>query len=175
MKRLRDTWYLGTADAVYQNMQTIEDSGLPFVLILSADHVYKMNYLQMLKWHMDYGSDVTVATTQIPPAEASRFGIVCTSGESEITGFEEKPKHNQAGRSHRNPDACSASMGIYLFSTPVLLDVLQEDAVDAKSTHDFGRDILPRLINSCGVQAYDFVDENRKTVRYWRDVGTLES
>jgi glucose-1-phosphate adenylyltransferase len=116
MKRLRDTWYLGTADAVYQNMQTIEDSGLPFVLILSADHVYKMNYLQMLKWHKDHDADVTVATTQIPPAEASRFGIVCASAEAEITGFEEKPKHNQPGRSHRNPDACSASMGIYLFS-----------------------------------------------------------
>jgi glucose-1-phosphate adenylyltransferase len=175
MKRLRDTWYLGTADAVYQNIQTIEDSGLPFVLVLSADHVYKMNYLQMLKWHMDHEADVTVATTQIPPAEASRFGIVRAGANSEINGFEEKPSHNQAGRSHFNPDACSASMGMYLFSTPVLIEALREDAMDSKSTHDFGKDILPQLIKGYRVQAYDFVDENRKTVRYWRDVGTLES
>lgn len=174
-RRLRDTWYLGTADAVYQNIQSIEEEGLPFVLILSADHVYKMNYGQMLKWHLEHDAGVTVATTQVIPAEARRFGIVCTAWDGRVTGFEEKPKHNRATRSRSNPDACSASMGIYLFSTAVLLQALREDAQDACSTHDFGKDILPRLAESGRVHAWDFVDENRKTVRYWRDVGTLDS
>ena len=174
-KRLRDTWYLGTADAVYQNIQSIEEEAVPFVLILSADHVYKMNYAQMLKWHQEHQADVTVATTQVAPSEASRFGIVSATASCRITAFEEKPKHNRARRSHVNPDVCNASMGVYLFSTPVLLAALRHDAADLNSTHDFGKDILPRLIKDYRVHAYDFVDENRKTVRYWRDVGTLDS
>jgi glucose-1-phosphate adenylyltransferase len=173
-KRLRDTWYLGTADAIYQNIQSVEEEALPYVLILSADHVYKMNYRHMLQSHMEHDADVTVATTQVAPCDANRFGIVCTGTDGEISGFEEKPQHS-AERSRFNPEACSASMGIYLFSTPVLLKALREDAEDAHSNHDFGRDILPKLIGAGNVFAYDFVDENRKEVRYWRDVGTLES
>jgi glucose-1-phosphate adenylyltransferase len=174
-KRIRETWYLGTADAIYQNIQSIEEEGLPYVLILSADHVYKMNYEHMLHWHIGHDADATVATTLIPPSEAGRFGIVRAGADSEISGFEEKPQHDQPHRSHFNPNACSASMGIYLFSTPVLLDALRRDAENAQSAHDFGKDILPKLIGRGRVSAYDFVDENRKDVRDWRDVGTLES
>ena len=173
-KRLRDTWYLGTADAIYQNIQSIEDEGLPYVLILSADHVYKMNYRHMLQSHVEREADVTVATTQVAPSDASRFGIVRFGANCEITGFEEKPQH-EAQRSRFNPEACSASMGIYLFSTPVLLEALRADASNPHSSHDFGKDILPKLIGGGKVFAYDFIDENRKEVRYWRDVGTLDS
>jgi glucose-1-phosphate adenylyltransferase len=174
-QRLRDTWYLGTADAVYQNMQSIVDERLPYVLILSADHVYKMNYAHMLDWHVERGADVTVATTRISPSDSGRFGIVSMDEEYSIQEFEEKPAHDRAARSRFHQDVCSASMGVYLFSTPVLLEALKEDAEDDSSSHDFGRDVLPRLMGRRRVVAYDFVDENRKDMVYWRDVGTLEA
>jgi glucose-1-phosphate adenylyltransferase len=174
-QRLRDTWYLGTADAVYQNMQSIVDEHLPYVLILSADHVYKMNYAHMLDWHIERGADVTVATTRINPSDSSRFGIVSMDAEYSIQDFHEKPPKERAARSHFRHDACSASMGVYLFSTAVLLEALKEDAEDDSSSHDFGRDVLPKLMGRRRVVAYDFVDENKKDVIYWRDVGTLEA
>jgi len=174
-QRLRDTWYLGTADAVYQNMQSIADEHLPYVLILSADHVYKMNYANMLNWHVEQGADVTVATTRISPSDSSRFGIVSMDAEYSIRDFHEKPLVEHAARSHFREDACSASMGVYLFSTSVLLEALKEDAEDEHSSHDFGHDVLPKLIGRRRVVAYDFVDENKKDVIYWRDVGTLEA
>jgi glucose-1-phosphate adenylyltransferase len=174
-QRLRDTWYLGTADAVYQNMQSIVDEHLPYVLILSADHVYKMNYAHMLDWHVEQGADVTVATTRISPSDSGRFGIVSMDAEYSIQDFNEKPSKEQAARSRFKQDACSASMGVYLFSTPVLLEALLEDAEDELSSHDFGRDVLPKLIGRRRVVAYDFVDENKKEMVYWRDVGTLEA
>jgi len=174
-QRLRDTWYLGTADAVYQNMQSIVDEHLPYVLILSADHVYKMNYAHMLNWHIERGADVTVATTRINPSDSSRFGIVSMDDDYSIQDFHEKPPEEHAARSHFRQDACSASMGVYLFSTSVLLEALKEDAEDDSSSHDFGRDVLPKLMGRRRVVAYDFVDENKKDVIYWRDVGTLEA
>jgi glucose-1-phosphate adenylyltransferase len=174
-QRLRDTWYLGTADAVYQNMQSIVDEHVPYVLILSADHVYKMNYAHMLNWHIERGADVTVATTRINPSDSSRFGIVSMDAEYSIQDFHEKPPEEYAARSHFREDACSASMGVYLFSTAVLLEALKEDAEDDSSAHDFGHDVLPKLMGRRRVVAYDFVDENKKDVIYWRDVGTLEA
>lgn len=174
-RRLRDTWYLGTADAVYQNLQSIEEEATPYTAILSADHIYKMNYQHMLEWHLETGADVTLATTQVAPEEASRFGIVAIDDTYRIDDFEEKPKHGLPRRSRFNPNACSASMGVYLFATGVLVDSLIEDAGDDASTHDFGRDILPKLMGRRRLVAYDFVDENRKEIRYWRDVGTLDA
>ena len=174
-QRLRDTWYLGTADAVYQNMQSIADEHLPYVLILSADHVYKMNYAHMLNWHVERGADVTVATTRISPSDSSRFGIVSMDADYSIRDFHEKPQKEHAAHSHFRQDACSASMGVYLFSTAVLLEALKEDAEDDSSSHDFGHDVLPKLMGRRRVVAYDFVDENKKDVIYWRDVGTLEA
>jgi len=177
-QRLRDTWYLGTADAVYQNIQSIVDEHLPYVLILSADHVYKMNYAHMLDWHVERGADVTVATTKIHPSDSDRFGIVSMDADYSIQGFDEKPPQERAVRSRFHQDACSASMGVYLFSTPVLLEALLEDAEDESSSHDFGRDVLPKLMGRRRVIAYDFVDKNKdenKKENYWRDVGTLEA
>jgi len=174
-KRVSEHWYRGTADAVYQNAQSIEVEDLPYTLILSADHIYKMNYQYMLDWHVLHGADVTVATTQVTPEETSRFGIVEIDSNFRITGFEEKPRENPA-RSRFNADMCSASMGVYLFSTRALLDVLAEAHGDANTSHDFGKDILPRLVErGHSVYAYDFIDENKKEVRYWRDIGTLDA
>ncbi|MBI4907840.1 MAG: glucose-1-phosphate adenylyltransferase [Acidobacteria bacterium] len=174
-RRLSDTWYLGTADAVYQNIQSIEEEGAPYTLVLSADHIYKMNYQHMLEWHIERCADVSVATTQVAPEEAPRFGIVGMDESFRIHAFEEKPGHDQPLRSRFNPSVCSASMGVYLFSTAVLLEALLADAEDLESAHDFGRDVLPKLLSRQRVVAYDFIDENRKEIRYWRDVGTLDA
>lgn len=175
-QRISSHWYLGTADAVYQNAQTIVEEGLPHTLVLAADHVYKMNYQHMLRWHLEREANVTVATTQVTPHEAKRFGIVSIDADFRISGFEEKPQHDSPPRSRFNPEMCSASMGIYLFDTRVLLDALEANSAKKDSSHDFGKDILPELVaGGSRVYAYDFVDENKKEVRYWRDIGTLDA
>ncbi|MCC6344748.1 MAG: glucose-1-phosphate adenylyltransferase [Bryobacterales bacterium] len=175
MKRVHDDWYLGTADAVYQNIESIVAESPRNTLILSGDHIYKMNYQEMKDWHVKTGADVTIATIQISPAEAERFGIAQIGDHYRVIGFEEKPKHGNPTRSIFNPDMVSASMGIYLFRTEVLLEALRRDAEDPQSAHDFGKNILPRLIDTHQVVAYDFRDLNDKRIRYWRDVGTLDA
>src|SRR4051812_39661823 len=174
MKRVSESWYQGTADAVYQNIYSIGSEQPRHVLILSGDHIYKMNYGLMLQQHNDSAADVTLATIQIDPAEVFRFGVVDVDREHRVVGFEEKPKETRL-RSPSNPDKCSASMGIYLFNTDVLIPVLLKDAEDPNSSHDFGKDILPKMMGDYRVYAYDFVDENKKEALYWRDVGTLEA
>jgi glucose-1-phosphate adenylyltransferase len=175
MKRVSDEWYQGTADAVYQNLHSILTEAPDQVLILSADHIYKMDYGDMIDWHASKGADITIATTQIDPAEASRFGVAQIDHGYRVYGFEEKPKHCNPVRSVFNPDMISASMGIYVFSTKVLIDELLADAEDPNSSHDFGRDILPKCLERRRVVAYDFNDINAKAARYWRDVGTLDA
>ncbi len=174
-RRPRDTWYLGTADAVYQNIPSIEEADPRFVLILSADHVYKMNYQGMLRRHLEEDADVTVATTHALPREPGRFGIVEVEGDFELTGFAEKAVVGGAEDAGSTPATYRASMGVYLFSTPELLEALREDAADSHSDHDFGRNVLPRLIGRRRVFAYDFTDEQPRRPRYWRDVGTLDA
>ncbi len=175
MKRMHDDWYLGTADAVYQNIESIEAENPDNVLILSADHIYKMNYDEMTDWHRQHRADITIATIQIPPEESDRFGVAQINPAYRIVGFEEKPKHGHPARSPFDPTMVSASMGIYLFNTPILLNALREDAANPDSSHDFGKDILPKMIQAHRVVAYDFHDLNAKRVRYWRDVGTLDA
>jgi len=175
MKRIHDDWYLGTADAVYQNIESIRSEGSELTMILAGDHIYKMDYQEMVRWHQQRRADVTIATIQIPLEEADRFGIVEIDASHRAIGFEEKPHHGHPARSMFNPQMASASMGIYVFNTAVLCQALLDDAEDADSRHDFGRDILPKLISRAHVIAYDFRDLNRKTVRYWRDVGTLDA
>lgn len=175
MKRVHEDWYLGTADAVYQNIESIASENPDYVLILSGDHIYKMDYHEMVDSHQRMLSDITIATIQIPPQEADRFGIVELDPNYRVVGFEEKPRHGNPVRSRFNPDMVSASMGIYVFDTPKLIQALMEDAEDPESSHDFGRDILPKWISRANVCAYDFRDLNKKTVRYWRDVGTLDA
>src|SRR5260221_1917379 len=174
MKRVSENWYMGTADAVYQNIYSIGSEEPKYVIILSGDHIYKMNYGLMLKQHEDSGSDVTLATLPISPDQVSAFGVVEVGSNSEVIGFEEKPKETKI-RSPFNPDMVDVSMGIYLFNTDVLLPELIKDAEDPNSKHDFGHDILPKLLGRFKMQAFNFVDENKQKALYWRDVGTLEA
>jgi len=174
MKRVSENWYMGTADAVYQNIYSIGSEQPKYVLVLSGDHIYKMNYDLMMRQHVDAGADVTLATILIDPSESSRFGVVEIDRESRVVGFEEKPKSTQL-RSPFNPNMCSGSMGVYLFNTDVLLPALLKDAEDPESSHDFGHDILPKLLDEYRVYAFNFIDENKKEALYWRDVGTLDA
>jgi glucose-1-phosphate adenylyltransferase len=174
MKRVSENWYMGTADAVYQNIYSIGSEQPKYVIVLSGDHIYKMNYDLMMRQHVDAGADVTLATILIDPSESSRFGVVEIDRESRVVGFEEKPKSTQL-RSPFNPNMCSGSMGVYLFNTDVLLPALLKDAEDPESSHDFGHDILPKLLDEYRVYAFNFIDENKKEALYWRDVGTLDA
>ena len=174
MQRVSANWYMGTADAVYQNIYSIGAEQPKHVLILSGDHIYKMNYGLMLDHHNDAGADVTLATLPIRPDEVSRFGVVEVSRTGEVVGFHEKPKTTNL-RSPFNPSMVDASMGIYLFNTDVLLPALMKDAEDPNSKHDFGHNILPGILGRYKISAYNFVDENKQNALYWRDVGTLEA
>jgi glucose-1-phosphate adenylyltransferase len=174
MQRVSKSWYQGTADAVFQNIYSIGSEEPKHVLILSGDHIYKMNYALMLQQHCDSGSDVTIATLPINPDEVSQFGVVEVARNGEVTGFIEKPKETSI-RSPFNPEMVDASMGIYLFNTDVLLPELVKDSEDPDSKHDFGHNILPKLLGRYKVNAYNFVDENKQRALYWRDVGTLEA
>jgi glucose-1-phosphate adenylyltransferase len=172
--RVSTTWYLGTADAVYQNIYSIGSERSDYVFVLSGDHIYKMNYQKMLQQHVDAGADVTVATIETSPEEAAqRFGVLETDQHWRILGFEEKPANPK--RSRANPAMVNASMGVYLFNTQLMIPILIADAEDPNSTRDFGRDILPRIIEKYRIFAYNFVDENRTEALYWRDVGTLDA
>jgi len=174
MKRVSENWYMGTADAVYQNIYSIGSEQPKYVLILSGDHIYKMNYDLMMRQNFDANADVTLATILIDPSESSRFGVVDIDRDSRVVGFEEKPKSTQL-RSPFNLNMCSGSMGVYLFNTDVLLPALLKDAEDPDSSHDFGHDILPKLLDEYRVYAFNFIDENKKEALYWRDVGTLDA
>jgi len=174
MKRVSEKWYLGTADAVYQNIYSIGSEQSKHVIILSGDHIYKMNYQLMLDQHRDAGADVTLATILIDPSETRHFGVVEIARDGRITGFEEKPKVTRL-RSPYNPDMVAGSMGVYIFNTDVLLPVLLKDAEDPGSSHDFGKDILPRILDQYKIYSYNFIDENMKEAQYWRDVGTLDA
>ena len=174
MQRVSKSWYQGTADAVYQNIYSIGSEEPEHVIILSGDHIYKMNYALMLDHHRDSGADVTLATLPVAPTEVAAFGVVEVARNGEVTGFEEKPKETKI-RSPFNPDMVDVSMGIYIFNTDVLLPELIKDAEDPHSKHDFGHNILPNILGRFKMLAYNFVDENKQKALYWRDVGTLEA
>jgi len=174
MQRVSADWYKGTADAVYQNIYSIGNERSKYVLILSGDHIYKMNYELMLAQHQASGADVTLATILIDPSQSGSFGVVELARDGRVTGFQEKPKVTDL-RSPYNPEMISASMGIYLFNTDVLIPALLKDAEDTNSRHDFGYNILPKMVDDYKVYSFNFIDENRKEALYWRDVGTLEA
>ena len=175
MKRVHEDWYQGTADAVFQNFQSIEAEAPDITLMLSGDHIYKMDYREMINWHRSHEADITIASIRISPEEASRFGILEIAPDYRVTGFEEKPQHSSPAPSIFDPATVSASMGVYVFNTDVLLRALHADAQDPDSSHDFGRDVIPGNIDKARVVAYDFHDINAKQVLYWRDVGTLDA
>ena len=174
MQRVSANWYMGTADAVYQNIYSIGSEQPKYVIILSGDHIYKMDYSRMLQHHIEVEADVTLATLPIEPADVSRFGVVEVAKNGDVVGFDEKPKTTKM-RSPFNPEMVDASMGIYIFNTDVLLPALMKDAEDPDSKHDFGHNILPSILGKYKMTAYNFVDENKKQALYWRDVGTLDA
>ncbi len=172
--RVSQQWYQGTADAVYQNIYSIGSERSKYVFILSGDHIYKMNYAKMLRQHIDSAADVTVATIEVPSEEAAKqFGVIETDKDWRIIGFEEKPSKPKT--SPHKPTHCNASMGVYIFNTNLLIPMLMADSEDPKSAHDFGKDILPRIISKNRVFAYNFIDENNEKSLYWRDVGTIDA
>ena len=153
-------WYKGTANAIYQNMEFIEKYDPEYVLILSGDHIYKMDYSKMLDYHKEKGADCTIAVLEVPLEEASRFGILSTDDDNKIFKFSEKPK---------NPDSTKASMGIYIFNKSKLFDYLNADAADEASSNDFGKNIIPNMLGAGEkMYAYPFAG-------YWKDVGTIAS
>jgi len=173
-QRTSDHWYRGTADAIYQNIYTIEQERPDQVLILAGDHVYKMNYADMAAFHRMHKADVTVGVIEMERQRAARhFGIVEVDAQHRIVGFEEKPAHPKTIPG--DPEHCYVSMGIYLFSRDVLQRALIEDAQRSDSSHDFGKDVIPSIARSERVVAYNFKDENKKESKYWRDIGTLDA
>ena len=170
--RTGENWYLGTADAIYQNLYSIEPIDCREVLVLSGDHIYKMDYQKMVAFHRAKGASVTLAGLEVPLGDANRFGILQVNEDNRAIGFLEKPEKPRP--SPHNPNTTLASMGVYLFDKDTLIRACYDDA-EQMSSHDFGKDILPKLIKTDPVYVYPFVDENRKEAEYWRDVGTLDS
>jgi glucose-1-phosphate adenylyltransferase len=172
-KRVGEHWYLGTADAVYQNLYSIVNEKPTHIIVLSGDHVYKMDYSKMLRFHVDHGADATIGAIEVPLAEGHRFGIVVVRDDDRVVGFEEKP--TQPRPSPGAADTALASMGVYIFRADVLVRALEEDAARTDSEHDFGKNILPSMIHTAPVYCYRFYDENKKAAKYWRDIGTLDA
>jgi glucose-1-phosphate adenylyltransferase len=171
-----ESWYSGTANAVYQNLRILEETRPDRVLILGGDHIYKMDYSIMLAEHVDRGSEVTIACLEVPIEHASEFGVMSVDAEQRIVAFTEKPVH-PAALSHR-PTHALASMGIYIFETELLVSELTRDAGDPNSNHDFGKDIIPSLLARHRVFAHGFSASCVNTVNtapYWRDVGTVDA
>ncbi len=171
-QRISDQWYQGTADAVYQNIYTLEKEQPELVLILSGDHIYKMDYRNMALFHQEKKADLTIACMDVPLDEGKRFGVIQTNEENRIVGFHEKP--SVPIPSPNNPEVTFASMGIYLFNTRTLVKAIIDDAKQ-NTNHDFGKNIIPEMIHSKKVYAYPFTDENNNGLNYWRDIGTLDA
>jgi glucose-1-phosphate adenylyltransferase len=171
-KRVSEHWYQGTADAVYQNLYSITRESPQYLVVLSGDHVYKMDYSRMLRFHRERHAAATLAAIEVPLGDAYRFGIVAVDESDRVTGFQEKPKN--APVIPGSPELALASMGVYIFDTAVLVQALEADAT-RQTTHDFGKDIIPALIHQAPVYAYRFYDENKKAAKYWRDIGTLDA
>lgn len=177
-QRVSETqWYEGTADAVYQNIDIIEAYNPEYMVILAGDHVYKMDYEYMLQQHVDSGADVTVGCLEVPRVEATGFGVMHVNEKDEIIDFVEKPA-NPPGIPDK-PDFALASMGIYVFHTKFLAEVLKRDAADPSSNRDFGKDIIPYIVKNGSAVAHRFhkscVRSDFERESYWRDVGTIEA
>lgn len=171
-KRVGDHWYLGTADAVYQNLYSVVREQPRHIVVLSGDHVYKMDYGKMLRAHKDAGAAATLAVIEVSLEEARRFGVVEVDAAERIVDFQEKPERPVP--TPDNPDLALGSMGVYVFDADVLVAELEADA-RRPTSHDFGKDIIPALIDRVPVYAYRFHDENKKAAKYWRDIGTIDA
>ena len=173
-----DKWYQGTADAIYQNLGIIQYEDPDLVLVFGGDHVYKMDIMQMVNEHIENGADMTVSAVSIPRQDATSLGVIQVDADQWVIGFEEKPENPKPMPD--NPDMALASMGNYIFNRDVLEEILLEDAKDPQSSHDFGKDIIPKIINKYRVFCYDFRNNEHPGMQpqekgYWRDVGTIDS
>jgi glucose-1-phosphate adenylyltransferase len=175
--RTGDAWYRGTADAIYQNLNLIRESRPHLVCVFGGDHVYRMDLSQMLQYHEHNEADCTVAAIPVPIEEASAFGVIEIDEDRRVVGWQEKPKHPKPIPG--DPAHALASMGNYVFSCRSLVSCLEADAVDERSSHDFGKDVIPKLISEGRVYCYDFttnrVPGEKGPNTYWRDVGTLDA
>ncbi|RAI43333.1 glucose-1-phosphate adenylyltransferase [Rhodoplanes roseus] len=171
------SWYAGTADAVYQNLDIIESYNPEYIVLLAGDHVYKMDYEPMLQQHVEQKADITIASLEVPVKEASHFGVMHVDENDVVIDFVEKPQ--KPPHVPGNPAVALASMGIYVFNTKFLIDQVRRDAADPHSTHDFGKDIIPYLVKYGKAVAHPFsrscVRSREEASVYWRDVGTIES
>jgi len=174
---VEESWYQGTADAVYQNLDILRTTHPDYVLILAGDHVYKMDYGKLLACHVEKKADMTVACINVPLSDARGFGVMSVDAESKVVDFNEKPEH--PAPMPDNPDRALASMGIYIFNTKFLCAQLERDAADPNSSHDFGKDIIPHLVSGkYRVIAQSFEDScvtSKNELPYWRDVGTIDA
>jgi len=171
--RYGEHWYTGTADAIYQNIDLIRYYNPEYVLILAGDHIYKMDYRHMLVFHKGSKADLTVGCIDVPLKEARRYGVMSVNEQYRITGFQEKPE--QPVTMPERDDRALASMGIYIFNTSFLVEQLLLDAKNEQSSHDFGKDIIPSVIDSKRIYAFPFIDFENGRPFYWRDVGTVDS
>ncbi|MFQ5732531.1 MAG: glucose-1-phosphate adenylyltransferase [Planctomycetaceae bacterium] len=172
-QRIDEHWYQGTADAVYQNIYTIESTQPEYIIILSGDHIYKMDYSQLIRDHVDAGAQATIACIPVAKDKASEFGVMQIDESRRIVRFREKPADPDPLPD--DPARCLASMGIYVFNAPFLFNQLCKDATDNDSAHDFGKNIIPSIIENSLVRAFPFRDKNTGNGRYWRDVGTVDA
>src|SRR5262249_24916014 len=172
--RTGDSWYTGTANAIYQNLYLLERSGAQYVLILSGDHIYRMDYAALLQHHRDSGAELTVACLTVGVEQARFFGVMAVDEEDRIVSFHEKPEHPTTIPG--DPGHVLASMGVYVFSMTRLVELLHEDH-GRESAHDFGKDILPSIVGTPRVVAYRFGGSSGRVTadRYWRDVGTIDA
>jgi len=172
-QRIETSWYAGTADAIYQNIDIIRNHDPEYVLVLAGDHVYKMDYGAMLAFHVEQQADITIGCVEVPVAEASAFGVMDVDEENHIHRFLEKPE--QPPTLPDNPQLSLCSMGIYVFNKEFLIERLLEDADNTQSSHDFGKDVIPGLIDNYQAFAYSFRDPVSGSKGYWRDVGTVDA
>lgn len=172
-----DRWYLGTADAVAQNIDIVDSYGVDYIVVLAGDHIYKMDYEIMLRQHVETGADVTIGCLTVPREEATAFGVMAVDGNDRITNFLEKPADPPG--TPDDPTVALASMGIYVFSWPFLRELLLADAENKDSTHDFGNDLIPAIVKGGKAQAHRFTDSCVRSEpdapAYWRDVGTVDA
>ena len=171
-QRLGASWYLGTADAINQNVELIKRSGAEHLFVFSGDHVYKMNYQLMLDFHRQHRADATIAALEKPKEIGRQFGVAAINDESQLVDFQEKPQRPRPVPGH--PGVCLISMGVYLFNVDFLLEVLEKDS-RTDSEHDFGKNIIPMMMNMGKVFVYDFRNEWTHRPRYWEDIGTLDA
>ncbi len=172
-QRIKDNWYLGTADAIYQNIDILREHAPEFVLVLAGDHIYKMDYGAMLAAHVDNQADLTVGCFEVSLEEAKSFGVMAVDTYNRVLEFAEKPQQPKCMPT--NSEAALASMGIYIFNTDFLYEQLIKDADNTSSSRDFGKDIIPSLIDNYRVYAYPFSNNRDQQQTYWRDVGTLDA